>query len=253
MNEYTEKQKSIKNQFCEERGAWKWNDTWETILQLNEDILSAYSSLSSVPHKKGYLDSKTKGMIYVAIDASVTQMYTPGLESHMRHGIKDLGITREEMLEVLAITSTVGASTYLAGIPVLVRVLKRHGEDIPGQELTEQQKKWKEQFLAEQDFWDSEWDNILKLDEEMFTCYSDYIRASLQRNVLNPKTRELICIAVNASPTTLNMERVEQHMEKAFSYGASKNEILEVLEIVSCLGIHSVTVGIPLLNKVLNG
>lgn len=250
---YTENQTRIKAQFCAERGAWKWNDTWETILELNEDILSAYSSLSSVAHKKGHLDQKTIGMIYVAIDASITHLYTPGLGSHLRHGVKDLGITKEEFLEVLAITSTVGASTYLAGIPALTGVLRRHGDDISAQGLTKAQQSLKEAFLAEQGFWNDEWDDILKLDEDMFACYLAYIGASLRKTVLSPKIRELIYIAVNAAPTTLNTERVERHMEKALAYGATKEELLEVLELVCCLGIHSVTVGLPLLNKALSG
>ena len=60
MQAYTDKQQRIKEQFCLERGKWKWNASWETILSLNEDLLSAYSKLSSVPHKKGVWTQKPR-------------------------------------------------------------------------------------------------------------------------------------------------------------------------------------------------
>ena len=49
--QYDEKQLRIRQQFYDDRGKWKWNDTWATILALNPDIMSAYSSMSSVPHR----------------------------------------------------------------------------------------------------------------------------------------------------------------------------------------------------------
>ena len=69
--QYDEKQLRIRQQFYDDRGKWKWNDTWATILALNPDIMSAYSSMSSVPHKKGRLSLKVKELIYVAIDKDV--------------------------------------------------------------------------------------------------------------------------------------------------------------------------------------
>lgn len=249
---YTEKQIRIKEQFYADRGKWKWNDTWETILHLNEDILSAYSSLSSVPHKKGRIDPKTKGMIYVAIDNAITHYYTPGFMSHLRHGMNDLGITKEELMEVFVITSTIGTPTYTVGVPILVAKLKKFGIDIDAEELTEEQKALKDRFVKVNGFWYYDMDNILKLDTEMFEGYMDYIEASASKGVLDAKTRELIYIAVNASPTALNTTAMEIHIEKALEIGVTKEEIIEVFELVACLGIHSVTVGIPAVNEVLN-
>ena|GEM_PF-6741746 len=53
--ELTVSQNETKEQFIKERGKWKWSELWETILVLDEEILKAYSSLSSVPNKKGYV------------------------------------------------------------------------------------------------------------------------------------------------------------------------------------------------------
>jgi alkylhydroperoxidase/carboxymuconolactone decarboxylase family protein YurZ len=248
--EYTEKQIRIKEQFYADRGKWKWNDTWETILHLNEDILSAYSSMSSVPHKKGNIDPKTKGLIYVAIDNAITHYYTPGFMSHLRHGMRDLGATKEELMEVFVIASTIGVPTYTVGVPILVEKLKKYGIDIPAAELTEKQKELKERFIKSNGYWSYDMDSILKLDTEMFEGFLDYVAAS-EHGALDPQTRELIYIAVNASPTALNEAAMELHIEKALEIGVTAEQIIEVFELVACLGIHSVTVGIPAVNEVL--
>ena len=248
---YTEKQQRIKEQFYADRGKWKWNDTWETILHLNADILAAYSKMSSVPHKKGHLDKKTKELIYVAIDDAITHYYTPGMTSHLRHGIVDLEATKEEMMEVFAIASTIGVPTYTVGVPILVAQLKEKGIDIAARELTAAQRRIKERFVETNGYWSYDLDSILKLDEEMLESYMDYVDASVTNGVLDPKTREFIYIAVNASPTALNTAAMELHIRKALDLGATAEEIVEVFELIACLGIHSVTLGIPALNEVL--
>lgn len=251
MAEYTENQLHIKQQFYADRGEWKWNDTWATILHLNEEILSAYSSMSSVPHKKGNIDLKTKELIYVAIDNAITHYYTPGFMSHLRHGMNDLGATKEELMEVFVITSTIGTPTYTVGIPILREKLKERGIDIAAEELTEHQKELKKRFIKTNSFWSYDMDSILKLDTEMFEGYLDYVEASASKGALDERTRELVYIAVNASPTALNKEAMALHIEKALKIGVTKEEIVEVFELVACLGIHSVTVGIPAVNEVL--
>ena len=93
-------------------------------------------------------------------------------------------------------------------------------------------------------------DSILKLDTDMFEAYMNYVAASAN-GALDPQTRELVYIAVNASPTALNTFSMELHIKKALDLGVTVEQIMEVFELVACLGIHSVTVGIPAVNEVL--
>ena len=86
--------------------------------------------------------------------------------------------------------------------PILREVLKQRGTDISTQDLTEHQKELKERWIRENGFWNYDMDSILKLDTDMFEAYMNYSAASAN-GALDPQTRELIYIAVNASPTRL--------------------------------------------------
>lgn len=248
MKEYTKKQRMAKEQFFKDRGQWKWNDTWEAILGMNEDIIGAYSKLSSTPHKKGHLSMKMVTLIYIAIDASITHLYTPGMNTHITHGIKDLGITKEEVMETLAITTTIGAGTFTDCYPMFVKALLEKG--VPAEGDGERTAGLRQRGEKELGYWDENLEQVAKLDPEMMEAYLDYLKAALSKNVLSPKDRELLSIAIHAAPTTRNREGVYRHVKRALDLGASKEEIAEVFDLVACNGIHTITVGVPVLSKV---
>ena len=65
--------------------------------------------------------------------------------------------------------------------------------------------------------------------------------------ILPRKTIELICIAVNAACTYLNQDGTRRHIRGALDAGASREEILTVLKMATLLGIHSCSLGAPIL------
>ena len=65
--------------------------------------------------------------------------------------------------------------------------------------------------------------------------------------ILPIKTIELICIAVNAACTNLNRDGTRRHIRAALDAGATHEEILTVLKMAALLGIHSCSLGAPIL------
>jgi alkylhydroperoxidase/carboxymuconolactone decarboxylase family protein YurZ len=65
--------------------------------------------------------------------------------------------------------------------------------------------------------------------------------------ILPLKTVELICIAVNAACTNLNQDGTRRHIRAALDAGANREEILTVLKMSALLGIHSCSLGAPIL------
>jgi alkylhydroperoxidase/carboxymuconolactone decarboxylase family protein YurZ len=68
-----------------------------------------------------------------------------------------------------------------------------------------------------------------------------------KHDVLPRKTVELVCLAVNAACTNLNPEGTRRHIRGALDAGASREEILTVLKMASFLGIHTCSLGAPIL------
>ena len=62
------------------------------------------------PMLDGVLDAKTVEFIAIAVDASCTHMYAPGVRRHIRKAL-ELGATKEEIAAVLQLTSVLGIHT----------------------------------------------------------------------------------------------------------------------------------------------
>ncbi len=74
------------------------------------------------PMLSGVLDAKTIEFIAIAVDASCTHMYAPGVRRHIRKAL-ELGATKEEISAVLQLTSVLGIHTMSLGAPILLEEL----------------------------------------------------------------------------------------------------------------------------------
>ena len=85
-------------------------------------------NFSAAPWKKGILLPKTKELIYIAVDASTTHLYEPGIRLHIKNALK-YGATREEIMEVLEVISVLGIHACTVGVPILIEEVKKAGKE----------------------------------------------------------------------------------------------------------------------------
>lgn len=240
----TPEQQQIKDEFVRVRGGWA--DHWEATLRLDPGFMKAYLDLSAVPWKKNHLDAKTKTLVYLALDAAATHLYLPGVRTHVRAAL-DLGASREEVMEVLELTATLGIHAMNIGVPILVEVLVDKGLRDGPAPLSEYQERLKAEFTETRGYWHPFWDEMLELDPEMFEAYVAFSAVPWRTGTLSPKVKELIYIAFDCAATHLYVKGLKLHIENAIDHGATKEEILEVMELASVIGIHAVTEGAPVL------
>lgn len=117
----TAAQRDLKARFIKER--LSWNALWDQLLEWDPEFFEAYFNFSAVPWRRGVLPPKVKEFLYIAIDASATHLYAPGLRRHIRNALR-LGATRDEILEVLEVISVLGIHACNLGVPILAEELK---------------------------------------------------------------------------------------------------------------------------------
>ncbi len=119
-----DRRRRIREDFIDRRGYW--NEFWDGLLTLDPDFFQAYLGFSGVPWEKGTLEPKIKELVYVAIDASTTHLYEPGLRQHVRNALR-YGATKEEIMEVYELVSVLGIHACTLGVPVLLEELETAG------------------------------------------------------------------------------------------------------------------------------
>jgi alkylhydroperoxidase/carboxymuconolactone decarboxylase family protein YurZ len=100
------------------RAAGEWNPNWEPFYELDPAWTEAFMGMGLKPMLSGVLDPKVVEFIAIAVDASCTHLYAPGVRRHVRKALA-LGATKEEITAVLQCVSVLGIHTMSLGAPIL--------------------------------------------------------------------------------------------------------------------------------------
>ncbi|SDD23834.1 carboxymuconolactone decarboxylase family protein [Rhodococcus tukisamuensis] len=98
--------------------AGTWNPLWNGLEELDPEWAEQYMTATMQPYESGVLSPQVVQMLCIAIDAACTHLYEPGVRRHIRTAL-DIGVTTQEILEVLKIATTVGIHAFNVGLPIL--------------------------------------------------------------------------------------------------------------------------------------
>jgi alkylhydroperoxidase/carboxymuconolactone decarboxylase family protein YurZ len=116
------------------RGATgNWNPDWEPFAELDPAWTEKVIAMAITPAVSGVLDAKTIELIGIALNASCTHMYAPGVRRHIQRALK-AGASKEEITAVLQLASLQGLHSMCLGAPILLEELaarQRRNESSP--------------------------------------------------------------------------------------------------------------------------
>ncbi|SSW70222.1 hypothetical protein AVE30378_03919 [Achromobacter veterisilvae] len=101
--------------------------------------------------------------------------------------------------------------------------------------------------------WNPLWDQLRELDPEFMEAYLAFRSVPQRNGPLPQKYKELILVAINAATTHLYGPGVRRHMRNALKAGATREELLEAIQLTTVMGIHSCNLAIPILMEETGG
>jgi alkylhydroperoxidase/carboxymuconolactone decarboxylase family protein YurZ len=116
------------------RASGDWNPDWDEFADLDPIWTERFMAMAATPIAKGVLDPKVYEFLAIAVDASCTHMYAPGVRRHIRKALAQ-GATKEEILAVLQCVSVLGIHSCSLGVPILVEEMSR----LPARQAAEKQ------------------------------------------------------------------------------------------------------------------
>jgi len=105
------------------RDAGEWNPNWDPIYELDPAWTEKFMVMGATPVLGGALDAKTVEFLAIAVDASCTHMYGPGVRRHIRKAL-DLGASKEEIAAVLQCVAVLGIHSMSLGAPILLEEIE---------------------------------------------------------------------------------------------------------------------------------
>jgi alkylhydroperoxidase/carboxymuconolactone decarboxylase family protein YurZ len=217
------------------------------LLEEDREFYDIYNKLVSAPYKNNIIDAKSRELINVSLSAAPTNLSKDTLRVHIENAIKE-GATEREILEVFKLVSVLGMHTCAVGVPILVEETGKFAEA----KLDAHQEELKEKFIEKMGYWHGFRDTLLMNDEPFFESYYQFLTNPWDSDILSPKLKEFIYIAIDSATTHLFSVGIRVHIQNALRYGATFEEIMEVFKLTSAQGVDTFYAGIPILQSVLS-
>lgn len=239
----------LKTGFIDSLGYWSLG--LQALLDRDPGFLAAAHDLASVPARSGVLAPAVKALVQLAVDVTVSRFDREATERSIGVALAR-GASEAEVLEVCHLTSVLGIQSCVVALPVLVDELSKLGRSAEmGPDTFDQRRDdLKAAFVALRGYWSPLWDDLLRNSPDFFEAYTKFSAYPWTNGTLEPKVREFVYIAIDATTNHLYEPGIRLHIRNALKHGASASEIVEVLEIVSLLGIESSVLGAAALERV---
>jgi alkylhydroperoxidase/carboxymuconolactone decarboxylase family protein YurZ len=103
----------------------QWNTAWDPFFELDPVWTDQFMAVGAGIYASGILGPKDVELLSIALDASYTHMYEPGTRRHIKAALA-LGVTMEEIMEVLKLCVVQGVQACNLAVPILAEELERH-------------------------------------------------------------------------------------------------------------------------------
>jgi len=114
-------------------------------------------------------------------------------------------------------------------------------------ELTEDQQRFKEEYIRGRGYWVSFNDGLLAYSPEFLKTYLRYAGVPARTGALPRRLRELIYVAIDTSTTHMFAQGLAIHIRAALQCGCTPIELIEVMQLATAQGLDSVAVGVNLI------
>jgi alkylhydroperoxidase/carboxymuconolactone decarboxylase family protein YurZ len=202
-------------------------------------------ALGDVTRRRGALTDIEHALIGVAVFGNPTSFSRDSLRWWSAQAMA-VGASQAQVLDALKLASVLGIHSLSVGVPAVAEVLRERNLYGPDTELDAHRRALKSEFEKRRGYWHESWDDLLRLDPEMFETYLSYSAYVADQGSIEPELRELIYIAIDAVATHLYVPGIQLHARNAIDLGVPVDKILSALEVASLLmpTTYSVAAGV---------
>jgi len=171
----TPEQQTLKERFDASIGPQSFDESWLRLLKHSPEMFAASLRMTSVPKRKAHLSPKIQALVSLAVASASTHLHVPNIHRHTKEAL-GAGASKQEIVEVLCLTSTLGIHACNIGVPILVEVLREEGKEVPkGMDgMGKEQWDLREEFEKKRGYWHAFWEDFLRLSPEFFGAYVEF-------------------------------------------------------------------------------
>jgi alkylhydroperoxidase/carboxymuconolactone decarboxylase family protein YurZ len=213
-------------------------DSVLTLAELRAEVEALLGSAA----EGAALDSFTVAFVALAVQATPTILHGPGVSEYAEAAL-DAGATPAQVQEAITFVSGIGLHTLIEATRRLGEILSARADPIVTEPLDERRRALLaasvgEELPAFELAVPGFFENLARLSPAAFQGFFDYRSIPWQNPQLDPLTKELMAIAVDAVPTHRFLPTLRLHVAKALELGAGRRQITQALDIAAAAPEH---------------
>lgn len=211
---------AIRAEYERLRGYWRpWT---ETLLQEHPALVQAYARYAGHPAQHGPLEERQIELIYIALDASGSHLFEPGLRVHMEKALA-LGVRPAEVFDTLHLVAVQGLDGVTQGADLLA--------ELCGQ--PPQAASHAGDALA----------SLRQLDPAYAQAVHDFMALPGPEEGLNHSDRCLLRVALAACFTAHHPVALRHHLQQGLQAGLTPAALLQAMQLGAHLAVHGTALG----------
>lgn len=210
-----------------------------------EDVRTEANRLIAALEPGEKLDELTAALVGLAVNASASTLDKAGIDSFTRKALA-AGGTPAQIHETLLLVSGLGVHTLLEGSRLVAAVLREQGNEEIAAPLDPRRQALWARFVGDDPYWDTMereipgfLDALVRLSPEAFEAFFVFCAVPWRSRALSALSKELISVAVDATPSHRYLPGMRLHLSNAIERGAGKAAILQTLDIAASAPLHS--------------
>ena len=178
-----------------------------------------------------------RSLICFGLAASTTALDVEEIGRHAREAAGQ-GATSDQLICVLLLVSALAMHTLHEGIRELIPVVDSIDKTALSGPLTSEQAALKRKYEGESSYWvrlEQEipgfLDGLLRLSPNAYQGFFEFCALAWQTDALDARTKELVYLAIDATPTHRYGPGFRLHLNNSIRMGASRNQIEQALDL----------------------
>ena len=228
--------------------AFEDSEVARAVRDISPQMYDAAARYWNAPLSDEALTPRVRELVLLAMHASAASVNEAAIARHVKRA-RVAGATEAEVLDTLVTIVGLANHALYSSLPVLEDELDKLGDRVDQHPPHPDYQGAKDRFLAARGFWTKDRDRLARTVPEYTVALTELSTESWANGVLEPKVRELICVAIDCTVNHTYEVGLRMHIRNALSHGASPAEIVQVFQLAGLLGLEGYLVGAQTLLK----
>lgn len=219
--------------------------TADLVERVAPSAFKAVSDFWRVPMDGPFLSARLKELILVAMHGSATSLDVPALKRHIARA-KRAGATDADIVDVLVTVVALANHSLYVSLPIVEEEFDLASGDVATAETwapDEDYERAKAEFIEARGFWNPDRERLARLVPDYCDVLNSVSTETWTNGPLTLKERSLVCVGIDSMITHSYEPGLRRHIRNAIAEGASRGEVLEVIQLSGLLGLEGYLLG----------